>query len=73
MDLMKVGDRVRIVGDHPHKGETGTVSSTEPPGMSSVIPSLRGMIRVDLDDDQDGCYAGLLNLRRLPKNEAPLF
>lgn len=71
-ELIKVGTRVRIVGDHPHKGKTGTVSSTEPPSMSSVIPSLRGMIRVSLDDDTDGCYAEWAELRRLPKSEDPL-
>lgn len=66
---MKIGDRVRIVGNHPHIGETGTVESTEPPKMASVIPGLRGLIRIRLDDDADGCYARESELRRLPKDE----
>jgi hypothetical protein len=66
---MKTGDRVRIVGNHPHKGETGTVNSTHPPHLSSVLPGLRDMIRIDLDDSEDGCYAKPIELRRLQQDE----
>lgn len=68
---MKVGDRIRIVGDHPHKGETGTVASMEAPSLSGLMPNLRGLIRIHLDDDDGGCYASLMNLRYLAKNEDP--
>jgi hypothetical protein len=68
---MKTGDRVRIIGKHPHNGATGTVESLEPPSMVSAVPSLRGLIRIALDDNGDGCYARESELRRLRKDEDP--
>jgi hypothetical protein len=41
---MKVGDRIRIVGDHPWSGSSGTIASLEGP---------MGMLRVRLDEDLD--------------------
>lgn len=71
---MKVGDRVRIVGSHPHRGSTGTVSSLDPPHMAKHIASLRGLICVALDDNcysESGCYASRNELRPLRKDEDP--
>lgn len=57
--------RVRIVGDHPHRGETGTVRDE--------LPMKLGMWLVDLDDTRtaSGCYASRENLRPLPADEDP--
>jgi hypothetical protein len=57
--------RVRIVGDHPHRGHTGTVRDD--------LPTVADMWRVDLDPGAvaEGCYAGQPNLRPLPAQEDP--
>jgi len=57
--------RVRIVGDHPHRGASGTVRDD--------LPMKFGMWLVDLDDrrEVDGCYAGPEHLRSLPRSEDP--
>lgn len=58
-------ERVRIVGDHPHKGATGTVRDD--------LPMQFGMWQVDLDPGAtvDGCYVGQAQLRPLPREEDP--
>jgi hypothetical protein len=54
--------RVRIVGDHPHRGASGTVRDD--------LPMTLGMWQVDLDDSHtDACFAGHENLRSLPADE----
>lgn len=54
--------RVRIVGDHPHRGASGTVRDD--------LPMVHGMWRVDLDNSHtDACYAGREQLRALPADE----
>lgn len=55
--------RVRIVGDHPHRGATGTVRDD--------LPSKFGMWQIDLDPSAlaSACYAGEDNLRALPADE----
>lgn len=56
--------RVRIVGDHPHRGASGTVRDE--------LPMLEGMWRVDLDNSHtDSCYAAPKNIRALPASEDP--
>ena len=65
-DLGQSGDRVRIVGDHPHRGETGTVRDDKPMKM--------GMWEIDLDPESrgvNGCFAGPENLRSLDPSEDP--
>lgn len=58
------GKRVRIVGDHPHRRETGTVRDD--------LPMRMGMWQIDLDGAYaGGCYAGEENLRLLPRDEDP--
>lgn len=60
-----VGKRVRIVGDHPHRGETGTVRDD--------LPMRMGMYEVDLDPGHgaDACFADSANLRVLAPEEDP--
>ncbi len=61
--------RVRIVGNHPHKGETGSIN---PKGEATMF----GMLLVDLDDCPhwvEACYASPENLRPLPASEDPLM
>lgn len=59
-----MSERVRIVGDHPHKGQTGTVRDD--------LPMKFDMWQVDLDGAYaGGCYAGPENLRPLPSSEDP--
>lgn len=54
--------RVRIVGDHPHRGASGTVRDD--------LPMRLGMWEVDLDNSHvNGCFAGPENLRPLPADE----
>jgi hypothetical protein len=55
--------RVRIVGDHPHRGATGTVRDD--------LPMRFGMWHIDLDDHTyaEACFAGPRNLRTLPPDE----
>lgn len=55
--------RVRIIGDHPHKGAAGVVRDD--------LPMKFGMWQVDLDSGSyaNGCYAGPENLRALPIDE----
>jgi hypothetical protein len=55
--------RVRIVGNHPHRGESGTVRDD--------LPMKMGMWQVDLDDGS-GCFAGPENLRSLSPDEDPI-
>lgn len=58
--------RVRIVGNHPHRGETGTVRDD--------LPMKLGMWQVDLDpggSHAGGCFVGPENLRPLPRDEDP--
>jgi hypothetical protein len=58
------GKRVRIIGDHPHKGATGTVRDD--------LPMLHGMWKVELDNSHaDACYAGRGNLIPLRPSEDP--
>lgn len=59
------GKRVRIVGDHPHRGASGTVRDD--------LPMKFGMWQVELDDSAltSGCFAGPENLRSLPVSEDP--
>lgn len=61
---MRQGTRVRVIGDHPHRGASGTVRDD--------LPMLQGMWRVELDNSHtDACYAGAENLRVLPASEDP--
>lgn len=57
--------RVRIVGDHPHRGEAGTVRDD--------LPTKMGMWRIDLDPNAltEACYAGPEHLRALSRDEDP--
>lgn len=56
--------RVRIIGDHPHRGESGTVRDD--------LPMRLGMWEVDLDGSYvGGCFAGQENLRPLRPEEDP--
>jgi hypothetical protein len=56
--------RVRIIGDHPHRGASGTVRDD--------LPMVQGMWRVDLDDSwTGGCFAAPENVRALPPEEDP--
>jgi hypothetical protein len=60
--------RVRIVGDHPHRGESGTVRDDKPMRF--------GMWEIDLDPGPgiggaSGCFSGPENLRPLPADEDP--
>lgn len=60
--------RVRIVGDHPHRGATGTVRDD--------LPMKFDMWQVDLDPGPgvgfvSGCFAGQENLRSLDPMEDP--
>lgn len=55
---------MKIVGDHPHRGESGTVRDD--------LPMKFGMWNVDLDNcahGASGCFAGRENLRALPGDE----
>lgn len=64
--LPKSESRVRIVGDHPHRGASGTVRDDR--------PMLMGMWEVDLDPGNhgvSGCFAGPKHLRPLGRNEDP--
>ena len=56
--------RVRIIGEHPHKGESGTVHGSP----------VNGMIKVQLDHCPHGveeCYADASEVRPLPRAEDP--
>jgi hypothetical protein len=54
--------RVKIVGDHPHRGATGTVRDD--------LAMKFGMWQVDLDNSHaSACFAGGENLRPLPPEE----
>jgi hypothetical protein len=59
--------RVRIVGDHPHRGESGTVRDD--------LPMRFGMWEVELDMPNttmtEGCFAGPEHLRALRPEEDP--
>lgn len=58
--------RVRIVGDHPHRGEPGTVRDDK--------PMVAGMWEIELDSHNlgaRGCYAAPEHLRPLSKEEDP--
>lgn len=58
--------RVRIVGDHPHRGETGTVLDHK--------PKAAGMWEIELDSHNlgaRGCYALPEDLAPLPAREDP--
>lgn len=63
---MDTSKRVKIVGDHPHRGEVGTVRDD--------LPMVMEMWLIDLDQNQmtKGCYAGGEHLRSLPADEDPL-
>jgi hypothetical protein len=57
---------VRIVGDHPHRGEPGTVLDHK--------PMVAGMWEIELDSHNlgaRGCYAPPENLRPLTCLEDP--
>jgi hypothetical protein len=62
-------NRVRIVGDHPHRGEAGTID------LGSII-SVGGkdMAKVTLDQGNiaEACYVCASDVRLLPKDEDPL-
>lgn len=64
---MAEGKRVRVVGDHPHRGESGTVRDD--------MPMRFGMWQVELDMPNstmtEGCFVGPENLRALPAEEDP--
>jgi hypothetical protein len=67
--LWKVGDRVRIWGDHPHRGAAGTVKT---PARDLGLVGV--MVEIDLDEDGsgiDGCFAAISELRPLPRSEDP--
>jgi hypothetical protein len=58
--------RARIVGDHPHRGESGTVRDD--------LPMKLGMWRVELDacaHGSEACFAGPESLRALSGSEDP--
>lgn len=66
-----VGRRVKLVGDHPHRGNSGTIS--EDPKR---LPGAGLMAKVKLDYVEgiggvDECYAAADQLRPLPKDEEP--
>lgn len=61
------GQRVRIVGDHPHIGKSGTVTGSKMVGGGP-------MLLIDLDHgDYSGqrCYADRRNVRSLHRDEDP--
>jgi hypothetical protein len=63
-----VSERVRIVGDHPHRGKTGTVRDD--------LPMRLGMWQVELDPGPGiggprGCFADPENLWPLARGEDP--
>jgi hypothetical protein len=58
------GQRVLIVGDHPHRGEAGTIRDD--------LPTLHGMWLIDLDPKAMTCYAGRAHLRPLAPSEGPI-
>lgn len=54
--------RVRLVGNHPHRGAAGTVRDD--------LPRAMGMWVIELDDSHtERCYAGPEHLRPLPRDE----
>lgn len=57
--------RIRIIGDHPHRGETGTVRDD--------LAQHFGMWQIDLDPGgtTNGCFADQANLRLLRVDEDP--
>lgn len=62
MDTASQSKRVRLVGNHPHRGKTGTVQDDQPMKW--------GMWLIELDDG-GGCYAEPERLRPLPHDEDP--
>jgi hypothetical protein len=62
------GDRVKVVGDHPHKGQTATFT-----GERTIILGA-SLYKVALDDGSftDSCYVDLAEIRSLPEDEDPL-
>lgn len=65
-----MAERVKIVGDHPHRGSTGTVV---PEKAMSAYSLVGPMEYVSLDDSRlaDACYVDRSQLRPLPKEEDP--
>lgn len=59
------GPRVRLIGDHPHQGATGTCRDD--------LPLVQGMWRIELDPGApvEACFAGQEHLRGLPLEEDP--
>jgi hypothetical protein len=64
MKLKPTPERVRIVGDHPHRGATGT---TNPDRL------VQGMVLIELDDKRlaGACFADPANLWPLLPDEDP--
>lgn len=61
-------DRVKIIGDHPHRGAVGTLVA---------VKSVCGAPMAEIEFDQphlgiEGCFADKENLRLLPRDEDPL-
>lgn len=61
----RVGKRVRIVGDHPHRGASGT--------LRDDLPMKLGMWQCELDDTTltSGCFVAEENVRLLRPEEDP--
>jgi len=65
MNKYYIGKRVRIVGDHPHKGKTGTVV-----GIESTLAGYG--YKIDLDDKStaSACFVfSMLEMMVLPEQE----
>lgn len=52
MSSLKIGDRVRLAGAHPHAGRVGTVVAVE----ALALLGGRQCPRLKLDGDGIGCY-----------------
>jgi hypothetical protein len=59
---------MRIVGDHPHRGESGTILEGSAVRVAGFF-----MFKVWLDDTTtaEACYAEPRQLRPLPRDEDP--
>jgi hypothetical protein len=71
MSTLEAGDRVRIVGDHPHSGREGH--------WTGEVKKPENMIRVEFDDrggpgigGPDGCYATAENIEFVERTDLTL-
>lgn len=56
---------VQIIGDHPHAGEFGRLKIEKDDTVDVVMCVSVPMVRIELSDDGDGCYAKASNIRKL--------